>query len=321
MFHISSLTDMPTRPITASQVLFIKLGGKGEWEKDCIEGPNPCIRLGYRSKQHQECLAGNWEAVREYWRTTGNKMEGKATEATNQVKAFYTADEQTLWITFYQRKLWWCFASQIVEERPDDESRVRRTVGTWSCKDCLGHDLHVDGLSGGLTRVQGFRGTICKVKLATYLLDRLNGIYPAEVREAEKCLHTLEAAIEKLIPRLGWKDFELLCDLIFTQAGWQRISSLGKTEKCIDMELQSPVTHRRAVVQVKAEADLKTFLDYQQRLAELDEDAEVYFVVHTPSADLAAYQPSDAVFLLTATRLAKLVVSSGLSQWLIQKTS
>ena len=311
---------MPAKPITASQVLFIKLGGKGEWEKDCIEGPNPCIRLGYRSKQHKECLAGNGDAVWQYWHTTGNKTEGKATEATNQVKAFYTADEQTLWITFYQRKLWWCFAGSQVEEWPD-ESRIRKTLGPWSCKDCSGNDLHIDGLSGALTKVRGFRGTICTVGQKAYLLDRLNGIFPAEVLYAQECLAQLETAVGKLIPRLGWKDFELLCDLIFTQAGWQRISSLGGAEKTIDMELLSPVTGKRAVVQVKSEADLKTFLDYKQRFEALNDDAEAYFVVHSTKPDLAAHQADDSVFLLTADRLAKLVISSGLSQWLIQKTS
>jgi len=112
-----------------------------------------------------------------------------------------------------------------------------------------------------------------------------------------------------------------LCDLIFTQAGWQRISSLGKTQKSIDMELLSPVTGKRAVVQVKSQADLRTFLDYEQQFAEFTSQADAYFVVHTPSADLAAYQSKSTVTLLTANRLAKLVVSSGLSQWLVQKTS
>ena len=308
---------MTKQKITASRVQFIKLGEKGKWEKDCIEGLSPCIRLGFRSKQHQESLEGKWDAIWQFWHTFG-KTEGKATEFTNQVKAFYTATEKTLWITFYKRKLWWCFTSEQVQELPD-EGRIRKTLAPWSCKDLLGHDLHVDGLSGALTKVQGFRGTICKVTQADYLLERLNGVYPAEVREAEEFLRTLENSIEKLIPRLGWKDFELLCDLIFTQAGWQRISALGKTEKTIDMELQSPVTHKRAVVQVKSEANLKTFLNYKQRFADLDEDAEAYFVVHKPTADLVAYESDGTVFLLTGNRLAELVVSSGLSKWLIQK--
>lgn len=311
---------MTNQKVSASQVLFIKLGEKGDWEKDCIEGQNPCIRIGYRSKQHQACLAGNWDEVWQHWHTIGGKTEGKATEATNQVKAFYTADEKTIWITFYQRKLWWCFASQQVDEWPD-ESRVRKILGSWSCKDCLGNDLHVDGMSGELTKVRGFRGTICKVDQADYLLNRLNGICPVEVREAQQCLAHLETAIEKLIHRLGWKDFELLCDLIFTRAGWQRISSLGTVEKTIDMKLLSPLSDRRAVVQVKSQADLKTFLEYKERFEKLPGHDEAYFVVHTPSPDLLAHQPDSSLILLTADRLAKQVVTAGLSEWLIQKTS
>lgn len=306
--------------IAASQSLFIKLGEKGDWEKDCIEGSNPCIRLGYRSQQHRECLANNWDAVWQYWRTTGDKTEGKATEAMNQVKYFYTEDEQTLWITFYKRKLWWCFASQQVEEWPDG-SRARKTLGPWSCKDRLGNDLDVDGLHGELTKVRGFRGTICKVNQADYLVDRINGICPEEVRKAKECLVQFESAIEKLIHRLGWKDFELLCDLIFTRAGWQRISSLGKEEKTIDMKLLSPLSDRRAVVQVKSQADLETFLEYKQRFEEMSGYDEAYFVVHKPSPDLVSYQTDSSLFLLTADRLAKRVVTSGLSEWLIKKTS
>jgi Restriction endonuclease len=119
---------------------------------------------------------------------------------------------------------------------------------------------------------------------------------------------------------LGWKDFELLCDSIFTQAGWQRISSLEKAEKTIDIELQSPVMYKRAVVQVKSNASLKTFLDYKQRVAALDGDAEAYFV-HSPSADSAAHEVDGSVLLLMASCLAELVVSSGLSRWLIQRAS
>lgn len=307
-------TDHTEGHITASQVLYIKLGKKGEWEKDCIEGPNPCIRLGFRSKQHQECLAGNWEAVRNYWANT----EGR-TDATNQVKAFYTADEQTLWTTFYQRKLWWCFASRQVEELPDGY-RIRKTLGQWSCKDVSGHDLQVVALSGTLTRVRGFRGTICKVEQGDHLLRRLNGTLPAEVKNAQQCLVQLEVAVGKIISLLQPNDFELLCDLIFTHAGWQRVSSLGKVEKTIDMELLQPVNAKRTVVQIKYEADLNTFLEYKERFEGLN-DAEAYFVVHSPSPDLAAHQADDSVSLLTTDRLAELVVSAGLSQWLIQKTS
>src|SRR6266705_2056624 len=99
---------MGTKRIASTEIRFIKLGEKGEWEEMCIDGPNPCIRLGFRSNQHKESLAGNSEAIHEYWLKTEEKSLGKSTEYKNQVKAFYTLDETTIWITFYKRKLFWC---------------------------------------------------------------------------------------------------------------------------------------------------------------------------------------------------------------------
>ncbi len=306
--------------ISASDVKFIKLGQEGKWETECIEGRSPCIRLGFRSKQHGECLAGDWDAVFRHWSGPGGKTKGKATEFTNQVKAFYSAPESTLWVTFYKRKLFWCFVSSKVVELPD-ETRIRRTLSEWSCRDVAGNELHIDNLSGALTKVQGFRGTICSVDQANYLLKRLNCELLPEVAHAVECLRVLEQSLPALIRKLGWKDFELLCDLIFTRAGWQRIGSVGRTQKTIDLELLSPVSGNRAAVQVKSRADLKIFRDYEERFAELPQYSEVYFAVHSPSAQLHEHQPESRVVLLTAKHLARLVVSAGLADWLVQKTS
>ncbi len=306
--------------ITASDVRFIKLGEEGKWERECIEGSSPCIRLGFRSKQHNESLTGDWAAVFRHWSGPGGKTKGKATEFTNQVKTFYTASEQTLWITFFRRKLFWCFAAREVVEFPDG-TRIRHTLCPWSCRDVGGNELLIDTLSGALTKVQGFRGTICSVEQSDYLLKRLNCELLPEVTHAVDCLRQLEHSLPALIRKLGWKDFELLCDLIFTQAGWQRVSSVGTTQKTIDLELLSPVSGCRAAVQVKSQADLKTFRSYEERFEEMDQYDEVYFAVHTSSKDLAAHESASRVVLLTAERLAKLVVSTGLAEWLIRKTS
>jgi hypothetical protein len=311
---------MGIKHIAAAEIRFIKLGGKGEWEEMCIEGPNPCIRLGFRSNQHKESLAGDWDVIHDYWRNTEEKSLGNATEYTNQVKAFYTLDQTTIWITFYKRKLFWCRASSKVVELPD-KTRIRKTIGKWSSQDIYGHELHIDNLSGALTKVQGFRGTICRVDAADYLLKKINGETSSEIIKAEKSLHQLEQSLEILIQKLGWKDFELLTNMIFTQAGWQRLSSLGKTQKSIDLDLLSPVTGKRAFVQVKSQADLKTFLRYKSEFENMNQYDKMYFVVHSPSPELAAYSEQSDVILLTADRLAKLVVSAGLINWLIRKMS
>jgi hypothetical protein len=179
----------------------------------------------------------------------------------------------------------------------------------------------VDNLSGALAKVQGFRGTICRVKAADYLITKLNGEIQPEVIKAEKALSELECTLVPLIRKLGWKDFELLTDLVFTQAGWQRIGPLGKTEKSIDLDLMAPVTGKRAFVQVKSQADLKTFIQYRETFERMDQYDEMYFVVHSPSADLAKHVEDSDIVLLTVERLAKLVVFAGLTRWLVRKLS
>lgn len=310
---------MPKK-VKASAVRFIKLGREGGWEQSCIEGSPPCIRIGFRSSQHAESLAGDWTAVRTHWVTKGGKTPGKATEFTNQVRTFYTANEKTLWITFWRRKLWWAFAASGVVELKDG-TRIRQVLGKWSSTDILGKDLLVENLSGALTKVQGFRGTICRVEESAYLLKRLNGEALLEVEAVVNAKQALEESVASLIRRLTWKDFELLADLVFTRAGWQRVSSLGKTQKTIDIELLSPVTSKRALVQVKSQADASTFQRYSEQFREMSQYDELFFVVHTPDPELADLLTEPGVHLLSGVRLAKLVVSSGLTDWLVAKSN
>lgn len=313
---------------------FIKLGGKGDMDEESIYGTNPCIWLGYESGQHAECLRGgkgDWEAVYDYWLGRRNNDKGQATRDRNQIKDFYTLPESTVWITFYNRKLYWCRASKIVTELPDG-SRIRKTIEGWSSEDINGKELYIDNLSGKLTKVQGFRGTICKLGdyAKTYLFHKLNGGIHPNIKTAQKALGQLEQALKGLIQGLDWKDFELLTDMIFSKMGWQRISSLWKAEKHIDLDLMSPVTHNHAFVQVKSQADLNTFRSYEKAFAGMNQYSEMYFVVHSPNPDITGIIPikgplmgtgNRPIWILTEDRLAKLVVSAGLTDWLIWKMS
>ncbi|MCB0747649.1 MAG: hypothetical protein KDC90_09310, partial [Ignavibacteriae bacterium] len=131
--------------IKASSALFIKLGPKGSWEKKCIEEENT-IRLGFHNPHHEDCLRSNWEKVEEYW-SKHKKTKGKITETVSQIKYFYESPEDTIWITFYNRKLYWCFAEKKVNIL-EDESRVRKVIGKWSSEDIAGNPLNIENLSG-----------------------------------------------------------------------------------------------------------------------------------------------------------------------------
>ncbi len=309
-------------PSAANNARFIKLGASGDWETQCIEATPGSIRLGFNNPLHKQCLEGDWDALKDYMLNEQRRTKGKATEITNQVRDFYTLDENTLWITFYRRQLWWCFASPKVTQLKDG-TRIRRTLTGWSNKSIGGNDLFVESLSGSLTKTRGFGGTICSVEAFEYLKRRLCDKVLPEVQAARACLDDLHDSLIPLIHGLNWMDFELLCDLIFSNAGWQRIATLGGTEKSVDLDLVSPVTQRRLFVQVKSQATKETFQQYLEDFEGHDQYDEMFFVVHSPRGDASKWTAGcDAkIKVLVAADVARLTVSAGLTDWLIRKCS
>lgn len=305
------------KPITASKVLFIKLGRKGHWETDCLT-KSQTVRLGYSKANHKRCLAKDWDSIRADFSKQHSKIV--VGSYVNQIKEFYEADETVLWVTFYDRHMWWCFSETDIV-RLEDGSKTRSVIGKWHNKSIHGMPLDVDHLAGKLLKMQAFRGTICSVKEAEYVLRKINGIESPEVTEAKAALTALQAKVEKLIQRLHWKDFEILVDLIFRQAGWQRVGVLGKTEKSLDMELLSPVLGQRCFVQIKSSSDLKQFQRYWKSFAKMKQFNQMFYVVHSPDKTLQQFCVDDpAIHLLLLQQVAALTVSSGLVEWLIEKS-
>jgi len=303
--------------ISPKKVRYIKLGVGGDWEEWCLE--NGTIRLGYESPYHNESMNGQWDVVRNYWLKERNGNEGAATRDVNQIRDFYELGENDLWITFYQRKLYWCKASSTVELL-DDGSRVRKTIGEWSCKSLNGQSLTIENIDGRVTKVQGFRGTICGIDMQDYLVNKINGQSQPEVEKAKQHLCKLKNSIKDLIKGLWWNDFELLIDLIFSSSGWQRISVLGKTEKDIDLDLFSPVTQKRAFVQIKSSSSAETFLNYIETFSKYEHYDEMYFVVHTSCDGLKTICSGKTnIHLMDLDRIADLVINAGLVNWLITK--
>ena len=215
--------------IKASRVLFIKLGESGKYEKDCIE-KDQTLRLSYKEVDHSLCINKQWNKVHDYYTSKENAKSFVATSHMNQIRQFYEEDRNTLWITFYANKLWWCFS------KPDimllkDKTKIRPVVGKWSDRDIEGRILFAGNISGKLLKTQGFRGTICKVPEQKYALAKINCEQMKEVINVELAMNDLKEKLMLLIQTLQWKDFETLIDLVFRQAGWQRIGDKGKTQK------------------------------------------------------------------------------------------
>jgi hypothetical protein len=311
------------KKIKAKKVLFIKLGQGGQFEKECIE-QHQNLRLGYREVDHNFCIKGQWESVHEYFTSKENSISNVATSHTNQIKQFYEEDEQTLWITFYANKLWWCFSKPEITFC-SDQTKTRPVIGKWSDQDIKGNVLLAGNISGKLLKTQGFRGTICSVPEEKYALSKINCEQTKEVVDVEQAMFELKSKLILVIQNLQWKDFETLVDLIFRQAGWQRLSDLGKTQKTLDLELLAPVTGERAIVQIKAQSNLIEFLDYEEKFVPMNNDYDkFFFVLHTDKNDsIRTYEETKitTVKIYLVDKVAELTISAGLVEWVIKKVS
>lgn len=303
--------------IRAAKALYIKLGRGGQWEEECLQ--KGTLRFGYNEVPHELCAGKRWDEVQANCRER-RESQGAATSDRTQIEHFYEAGDDTLWITFSKHALWWCFAESTVRVLPDG-TKERSVKGKWNNRDLAGAPLLMASLRGSLLAMQGFRGTICVVREFSYLLTRIGGASSPEVKRAENALVQLIQCLEAVIRTLTWQDFELLIDLIFRQAGWQRVSVLGATMKGIDLELISPITAERFGVQVKSEANRRVFEDYRdERLANMQGFSRFYFAVHTPSPDLIDLPATDGnISLLLPGDIASLAASYGLASWIIDK--
>ncbi len=311
--------------IKPSGVLFIKLGKKGHWEEDCLTN-DQTLRLGFNQANYNDCRAGNWESVHNYYvsyyKKKGNsKPERDANSTVNAIRRFFEEDSKTLWITFYSNRMWWCFGERKVHLL-EDGSKIRKVIGRWSSKDIFGNELRTERLSGKLLKTQGFRGTICNVEDSEYALNRINGERPRYVLDANRSLVKLERRLYPLFGKLTWQDFEILVDLVFRQAGWQRVGAVGKTTKLHDLDLIAPVTGERSLVQIKSSASRKIFESYCDKFDNMLGYDRFFFIVHSPKKDLARLDfHHEKIKLVRLKELSHLTVKSGLTEWLISKAS
>jgi hypothetical protein len=301
--------------VTASHLYYIKLGRGGDWEAESLR--DGVLRFGYREAPHDLCARGDWQGVWEAMKAIRGDA-GAATRDVNQIRAYYEADEHSIFITFVGGLLYWCRPTGPVELL-DDRSHRRQTAEGWRNTSVNGTLLSADRLSGRLLKVQMFRGTICDVRAGDYLLRKLSDQLSPEVAAAEEAERALMTAIVELMRLLTWQDFELLVDLVFSTSGWRRVSQVGRTQKTVDLELILPSTAERAFVQVKSQATSAALNDYVARLAEADAYDRMFFVWHT--GDIAEESSPAGVILLGPQKLSRMVLDAGLSSWLREKVS
>jgi hypothetical protein len=301
--------------VETPRALYIKLGEQGRWERESID--NGTMHLGYNDVPHELCVAGKWDEIVADYVELGT-TPGVAARHMSQIRYFYTAPEETLWAAICFGRLYWCRARPEVTLLPDG-SKLRHTVDGWRDTDAAGRRLDKSTLSGTIVSTEGFRGTICRFAAEDALLRRIAAEEAEEVVATREARNELRRNLEKLIRRLGPKDFELLIDLIFRGAGYQRVSELGAQLRDIDLDLISPLTNERVAVQVKSSVTNAELRDVEKELAALPDYSRLYVAVHSPSEEPKT--DDEIIELLLPDRIADLALRYGLSNWLIDRAS
>jgi hypothetical protein len=319
----------------SSAVRYIKLGSGGSGTDDrCINGCISYIGFGTDDDELFELASkGLWDEFKnlQYERDVAEPEKEKArkqraTSATNQVKAFFEAGEETLWITFYGGFIYHARFSSNSRPVISSELRgcTRSIAGEWSKNDERGEELKVENLSGSLTKISGFQGTSFPLKSdqAAYLLTRLAGKVPSYIEQINQSQESLVNGVKCAIKTLHPTDFELLVEILFSNY-FRRIGKAGGSEKFIDITYVNPMRPDQVIaVQVKSETSRETIDKYCQN-PNFSRYSKVYFVFHTPdSLDLDdLLEAKKALRIVDISKLAGLVVDSGLIHWLKAKAS
>jgi hypothetical protein len=299
---------------------YIKLGSGGKWAHESIEAG--ILRFGWFGIPLAEIHAGDWASIRKRLGRE-HKNKGTVTSDTERLRDLVTSTTADIWITFHNSHLWWGrLSTDAIQE--DATSRYRTLAGGWRDTDVSGAPLTISRIPGVIAQLQGFRGTVCSVRDNEALARLVNAKFSPAYKELEASHRRLIKDVQAAIRGLHWKDFEVLVDLVFRQAGWKRRSMLGESMKYVDLELVEPITREAYQVQIKSKATLKQFKNYAEQFSR-EGFRKLYFVVHSPSSDLGALEnkfddlAEENIELVLPPRLGELVVEAGLVGWVLDK--
>lgn len=293
---------------------YIKLGRGGEWAENSIAENR--LRFGWGGIPLNEIYEGQWDSIRSRLEQE-HSNKATVTNDLERLRDLVSSGSDDVWITFHDSHLWW--ARLTSDPVMEDAISKYRIVREWHNADVKGKPLVLSRVPGTLAQLQAYRSTVCRVHDQEALERLINAEFSEAYRFVDEAYATLISRLTSAIQRLHWKDFEVLVDLVFRQAGWRRRSMLGESMKYVDLELEEPITGEAYQVQIKARASAQDFRSYVDQFSK-EGFRKLFFVVHTPTKDLLAEShDADIVDLILPERLANLVAEAGLVRWVLDK--
>ena len=262
-----------------------------------------------------------------------------------QISAFFKDDGTTLWVTSFDRKLFFNFSdgeSAFSNDYTDKKGAKRNIVFKgmlyeWCSLDVEKNPLNHTYLNGGIKKTFGYQGTICDfsnkdisfgegdnvvtVNYAKLLINRILCKESESRIETKKAYEGLLNHLQVLIRTFDPKDFELLVELVVSRAGFKRVGIAGKTEEFIDLELKHPLTGDNLVVQVKSSTNQQDFKDWVDDFNKRYESTsyKAIYAYHSLAnrQEKLEINKKSRVEVWDAEKIAKLALDNGLADWII----
>lgn len=311
-------TKLPT------SVRYVKNGPGGRWWPEAKA--NQQIHLGWKSIPKNLLLKPDFTEIERLLRSEFANRQG-ATQDFNALKTLLDVPSRHIWITFEDGCMWWCTVLDGAKVNPNREEPEKGNFWLvcdrpWSNKSVKGKLLVKRDLPGPATSTAGFRATVCEPKSWETIARIIQGELDPDVVKSSEVRGTYQNAIQKIVERLHWQDFEQLIEFILARTGWTRISTLERTREGTDVEAENLTADEIAFVQVKSSATQKVLDDYVGRFNQRrDYYARMIFAVHSPSGKLTTPVDNSEVQLWTGERVANLVVRLGLGEWVENRFS
>jgi len=301
-----------------NSVRYVKNGPGGRWWRVAKEKGQ--IHAGWRGVPDDLLRSRDLAAIKPLLQAEFGDKRG-ATQDFNALRTLLDGPSKHVWVTFQEDCMWWCTVHDSVQVNREQEYAERGhfwlTCATpWSNRSRDGvRRLAATELPGNVTAVAGFRATVCEPGASDQILRIIRNEEDRDVRAATLARVAYQHAVDKLISRLGPKDFEVLVDLILSRTGWVRLATVGRTRADIDIEVENDSLGEIAFVQVKSSASQVTLDDYVARFNDQsDRYGRMIFAVHSPRGNLKPPE-GHPIQVWAGDKIAELVVKHGLGDW------
>jgi hypothetical protein len=220
-----------------NSVRYVKNGKQGQWWG--AARANRQVHLGWKPVPKELLLKPDFPRIKQVLKSPVQDF--------NALQTLLDSPSKHVWITFEEGSMWWCTVLDGANVNPDGESDSKGNFWLvcdrpWTNRSLTGELLSRADLPGIVTTVAGFKGTVCTPKARPQILRVIKGQKDPDVVKAAAARKKYKRAVEKLVTRLTWQDFEQLIDLILNRTGWARISTLGGPLQGIDLEVENRAT-------------------------------------------------------------------------------